>query len=165
MKKKNIFLLLLLVGTLLLDQISKWAITSGLKLHESIPLIPNFFSLTYVQNTGAAWSMLEGKMIFFYIISVIAIIAMILYFRTLKEYQFLSKMGIVLMISGTLGNFIDRLFLNYVRDFLDFIIFNYDFPVFNVADMCLCIGIAMILLDEFMDHYGVGYKWKQKDTK
>lgn len=165
MKKKNLILLLILAGTLLLDQISKYMITSSMDLHDSIKIIPEFFSITYVQNTGAAWSMLEGKMIFFYIITVVALIAMFLYFRTLKEYQFLSKIGMVLMISGTLGNFIDRLLLSYVRDFLDFIIFSYDFPVFNIADMCLCIGIGVILLDEFMDHYGVGYKWKQKDTK
>lgn len=165
MKKKNLILLLILAGTLLLDQVSKYMISESLSLHESIELIPEFFSITYVQNTGAAWSMLEGKMLFFYIITIVAMVMMIMYFRTLKEYQFLSKIGIVLMISGTLGNFIDRLLLNYVRDFLDFIIFSYDFPVFNVADMCLCIGIGVILLDEFMDHYGVGYKWKQKDTK
>lgn len=121
--------------------------------------------ITYVQNTGAAWSILEGKMLFFYLVSIIAVIAMVLYFKSLKENQYLSKIGIVLMISGTLGNFIDRLTLGYVRDFLDFIIFGYDFPIFNIADMCLCFGIGIILLDEFMDHYGVGYKWKQKDIE
>ena len=77
----------------------------------------------------------------------------------------LSKIGVIVMISGTVGNFVDRLFLGYVRDFLDFIIFGYDFPVFNVADMCLCIGIAFVILDEFINDYGVGRIWKKEDLK
>lgn len=165
MKKRNLILLVILVGTLLLDQITKVIAEASLGLYESFTIIPDFFAFTFVKNTGAAWSMLEGKMVFFYIITVVAMIAMVLYFRTLKSHQFLSKIGIVLMISGTLGNFIDRLFLQYVRDFIDFYIFGYDFPIFNVADICLCVGIGIILLDEFMEHYGVGYKWKQKNIE
>ena len=165
MKKRNIILLVILVSTLLIDQITKVIAEASLGLYDSVTIIPNFFSFTFVKNTGAAWSMLEGKMIFFYIITIVALIAMILYFRTLKSHQFLSKVGIVFMVSGTLGNFIDRLFLHYVRDFIDFYILGYDFPIFNVADMCLCIGIGIIIIDEFMEHYGVGYKWKQKHTE
>ncbi len=165
MKKRNIILVIILVSTLLIDQITKVIAAASLGLYESFTIIPDFFAFTYVKNTGAAWSMLEGKMIFFYLITIVALIAMVLYFRTLKKHQYLSKIGLVLMISGTLGNFIDRLFLHYVRDFIDFYIFGYDFPIFNVADMCLVIGIGVVLIDEFMEHYGVGYKWKQKDTE
>lgn len=165
MKKRNLILLVILVGTLFLDQITKMIAEASLGLYESFTIIPDFFAFTFVKNTGAAWSMLEGKMVFFYIITVVAMIAMVLYFRTLKSHQFLSKIGIVLMLSGTLGNFIDRLFLQYVRDFIDFYIFGYDFPIFNVADICLCVGIGIIILDEFMEHYGVGYKWKQKNIE
>ena len=165
MKKRNLILLVILVGTLFLDQITKMIAEASLGLYESFTIIPDFFAFTFVKNTGAAWSMLEGKMVFFYIITVVAMIAMVLYFKTLKSHQFLSKIGIVLMLSGTLGNFIDRLFLQYVRDFIDFYIFGYDFPIFNVADICLCVGIGIIILDEFMEHYGVGYKWKQKNIE
>ncbi len=164
MKKRNVILLIVFLVTLLLDQITKM-LASGLPLSQKRVLIPEFFSITYVQNTGAAWSMLEGKMLFFYFITMIALVLMILYFRSLREDQMLSKIGVIVMISGTVGNFVDRLFLGYVRDFLDFIIFGYDFPVFNVADMCLCIGIAFVILDEFINDYGVGRIWKKEDLK
>ena len=164
MKKRNVILLIVFLVTLLLDQITKM-LASGLPLSQKRVLIPEFFSITYVQNTGAAWIMLEGKMLFFYFITMIALVLMILYFRSLREDQMLSKIGVIVMISGTVGNFVDRLFLGYVRDFLDFIIFGYDFPVFNVADMCLCIGIAFVILDEFINDYGVGRIWKKEDLK
>lgn len=164
MKKRNVILLIVFLVTLLLDQITKM-MASGLPLSQKMVFIPEFFSITYVQNTGAAWSILEGKMLFFYFITMIAFVLMILYFRSLREDQMLSKIGVIVMISGTVGNFIDRLFLGYVRDFLDFIIFGYDFPVFNVADMCLCIGIAFVILDEFINDYGVGRIWKKEDLK
>lgn len=164
MKKRNVILLIVFLVTLLLDQITKM-LASGLPLSQKRVLISEFFSITYVQNTGAAWSMLEGKILFFYFITMIALVLMILYFRSLREDQMLSKIGVIVMISGTVGNFVDRLFLGYVRDFLDFIIFGYDFPVFNVADMCLCIGIAFVILDEFINDYGVGRIWKKEDLK
>lgn len=164
MKKRNVILLIVFLVTLLLDQITKM-MASGLPLSQKMVFIPEFFSITYVQNTGAAWSILEGKMLFFYFITMIALVLMILYFRSLREDQMLSKIGVIVMISGTVGNFVDRLFLGYVRDFLDFIIFGYDFPVFNVADMCLCIGIAFVILDEFINDYGVGRIWKKEDLK
>ena len=164
MKKKNMILILIFVGSILLDQGSKFLIESNMELFDKIPVIPGFFSITYTQNTGAAWSMLEGKMIFFYLITLVAMALLIWYFRTLKEEQFLSKVGIVLMVAGAAGNFIDRLAFQYVRDFLDFIIFGYDFPIFNIADSCLCIGIALVVIEEFLDFYKVGKKWKQNNT-
>lgn len=164
MKKRNLVLLSILIGFLMLDQISKYYISTNLDLYEQIPVIDNFFSITYAQNTGAAWSLLEGKMWFFYVVTCIVLVIMVFYFRTLKEYQFLSKIGVALIVSGALGNFIDRLRLGYVVDFLDFIIFGYDFPVFNIADTCLCIGIAFVILDEFMNEYGVSL-WKNKNIQ
>lgn len=165
MKKRNIFLTVVFIVGIVLDQISKWFVASNMQLHDSIELIPNFFSITYAHNTGAAWSILEGKMLFFYCITIVASILLILYFRSLDENQFLSKIGIIMMLSGTMGNFIDRIFLQYVRDFLDFIIFGYDFPIFNVADSFLCVGVALLILEEFMDYYKVGAKWKQKNIQ
>lgn len=165
MKKKNIILLSIFIGAILLDQVTKFLIAGNMELYDKIPVIPGFFSITYTHNTGAAWSMLEGKMIFFYVITLVAMVLLIWFFKTLKENQYLSKIGIVLMVVGTLGNFIDRLAFQYVRDFLDFIIFGYDFPIFNIADTCLCIGIVFIIIEEFIDYYKVGKKWKQKNIQ
>ena len=119
--KKYILIFLSLVG---LDQLTKFWIQSSVGLYEEIEVIKNFFSITYTQNTGAAWSMLEGKMLFFYVISIVALAAMVYYFRASKPAEGLTRVGLVLMMAGTVGNFIDRLVFQYVRDFLKFIIFG-----------------------------------------
>ena len=165
MKKRNIVLISIFILGIVIDQISKFAVANALDLYESITIIPNFFAITYAQNTGAAWSMMEGQMLFFYIITIVASVLLVLYFKSLEEHQKLSMLGVTLMLSGTMGNFVDRIVFQYVRDFLDFIIFGYDFPIFNIADSLLCVGVALILLDEFMDYYKVGAKWKQKDIQ
>lgn len=151
MKLKYILLLIVL---LIVDQASKFGIHAGMELHESFVVIPGFFDITYLQNTGAAWSMLEGNMIFFYIISVIALVIMIYFFRSVDHTDTLTKYGIVCMMAGTIGNLIDRVLFQYVRDFFDFNIFGYDFPVFNVADMALCFGVFLIFLSVFLESYG-----------
>ena len=165
MKKRNVFLIVIFIIGIVLDQWTKGLVANNMNLFESIEIIPGFFSITYAQNTGAAWSMMEGQMLFFYVITIVAFILLVFYLKNLKEEQFLSKLGVIMMLSGTIGNFMDRVMFQYVRDFLDFIIFGYDFPIFNVADSFLCVGVAIILLEEFMDYYKVGAKWKQKDIQ
>ena len=139
--------LITLFGILVLDQITKMIVQTSMNLKESIEVIKGFFSITYVQNTGAAWSIMEGQMWFFYIITVVALVVMIYIFKDTKETQWWLRLAVVLLIAGTLGNFIDRVVFQYVRDFLDFIIIGYDFPVFNVADIALCVGVGMVALD------------------
>ena len=165
MKKRNVFLIVIFIIGIVLDQWTKGLVANNMNLFESIEIIPGFFSITYAQNTGAAWSMMEGQMLFFYVITIVAFVLLVFYLKNLKEEQFLSKLGVIMMLSGTIGNFMDRVMFQYVRDFLDFIIFGYDFPIFNVADSFLCVGVAIILLEEFMDYYKVGAKWKQKDIQ
>lgn len=165
MKKRNVFLIVIFIIGIVLDQWTKGLVANNMNLFESIEIIPGFFSITYAQNTGAAWSMMEGQMLFFYVITIVACVLLVFYLKNLKEEQFLSKLGVIMMLSGTIGNFMDRVMFQYVRDFLDFIIFGYDFPIFNVADSFLCVGVAIILLEEFMDYYKVGAKWKQKDIQ
>lgn len=148
--------ILVLIAILAIDQISKLAITMNMDLNQSMKLIPDFFNITYLQNTGAAWSMFEGRMVFFYIITIVALIVMVYFYRSSEAQDGLTKLGIVCMIAGTLGNFIDRLIFQYVRDFLDFNIFGYDFPVFNVADVALCIGVGLVFLSVLLESYG-GY--------
>ena len=139
-----------LFGILALDQITKFMVETTMNLKDSIEIIKGFFSITYVQNTGAAWSIMEGQMWFFYIITVVALLVMIYIFKDTKPNQWWLRMAVVLLIAGTLGNFIDRVAFQYVRDFLDFIIFGYDFPVFNVADISLCVGVGMVALDTLL---------------
>lgn len=157
MKKINVVLIFVFIFGLLLDQSSKYVIESNMELFESISVIPNFFSITYVHNTGAAFSMLEGKIIFFYIVTIVALIILVMFYRSLKEYQWMQKIGVMMMMSGTIGNLIDRIQFQYVRDFLDFIIFGYDFAIFNVADSFLVVGIIIVIVDELMEEFGVKY--------
>ncbi len=145
------------IVVLLIDQITKIAAEATLS-SGAISVIPGFFRLTYAENTGAAWSMLEGKMWFFYIITIIALIIMVMFYRNQKEADELVKVSLVLMMAGTIGNFIDRLCFQHVRDFLDFIIFGYDFPIFNVADMALCIGVFLIIVDVLLENSGFRLK-------
>ncbi|MEE0830845.1 MAG: signal peptidase II [Longicatena sp.] len=144
---------ILLLGTFAIDQITKYIIDATMQLGQSIPVIKNFFSITAVHNTGAAWSMFEGQMVLFAIVSIIALGIMIAYFASTKQEEFITRSGLILMISGTLGNFYDRMMFQYVRDFLDFNIFGYDFPVFNVADICLCVGAGLIILTFVIEQY------------
>ena len=151
MKAKHI---LMMAAVLLLDQLSKWGVQTSMQIDESFDVIPGFFRITYLHNTVAAWSMLEGKMVFFYLISIVFLIGMLYFYRTTDHRDRLTRIGVVLMMAGTLGNFIDRLIFQYVRDFLDFIIFGYDFPVFNVADISLCVGVGLIVLSMVLETYG-----------
>lgn len=151
MKLKHV---MILAAVLIVDQLSKFGIQASMSLGDSIPLIPGFFKITYLHNTGAAWSMLEGKMLFFYLISIAFLIGMAIFYKSTPSNDVLTRVGVVMMMAGTLGNFIDRLVFHYVRDFLDFIILGYDFPVFNVADMSLCIGVGLILLSIILENYG-----------
>ena len=95
---------------------------------------------------------------FFYIITIIALIIMVMFYRNQKEADELVKVSLIMMMAGTIGNFIDRLCFQHVRDFLDFIIFGYDFPIFNVADMALCIGVFLIIVDVLLENSGFRLK-------
>lgn len=136
---------------LLVDQMSKFILEAFLNLGDSVTIIPGFFSITYVRNTGAAFSILEGKMIFFYIITIVAVIAMTYYLIKTPKERLWQRLSLILMISGALGNFIDRMAFQYVRDFLDFTIFGYDFAIFNLADTFLVIGVLLLLVDTYLE--------------
>ena len=85
----------------------KILINATMALGESIEIIPNFFRLTNVHNTGAAWSIFEGKMIFFYLITIVFLIAMVYFYRTSEDADTFTKLGMILMMAGAVGNFID----------------------------------------------------------
>lgn len=141
-KKLTIYTIILI----LIDQIIKIVVNSSLKLYESITIIKNIFNITYVQNKGAAWSILAGNR--FLLIS-IAIIALFLIFIFFIKDNKLSKLEIIfysLLISGIVGNLIDRIIYGYVIDYLDFNIFGYGFPIFNFADICIVVSVILIII-------------------
>lgn len=132
---------------LLLDQISKLFIVNNLMLNESHSVINNFFNITLVYNDGAAWSILSGNRLLLIFISLIALVVIYSLFIKNKE---LGKFEIIiygLLIGGIIGNLIDRVLYGYVIDFLDFKIFNYNYPVFNIADCCIVISAILLIVD------------------
>lgn len=133
------------------DQFSKFLIVKNIAENESITLIKNFFNITYVKNYGAGFSILQNQRIFLIIVGFVAIciVAYLLYKSNHKET--LNRAAYLLIIGGTIGNLIDRLRFGYVVDFLDFYIFGYDFPVFNIADSFLTIGCFMIIISVILD--------------
>lgn len=131
----------------LLDQASKRLILHTIPFQESIPVIPGFFNLTHVYNTGAAFGMLHDSNLFFIIVSVIAFIVLVLMKRHFAGG--LMQWGWILLLSGILGNVTDRIKYGHVVDFLDFQLGGYHWPSFNIADSCICIAAGLFLLSSF----------------
>lgn len=140
-----IFLSLLIIA---LDQLSKVLITSSFPLYDEKVIIPRILSFTYVENKGAAFGMLSGARAFFIVFTILVLIGAVYYIIKMKPRSVLEKTALSFIAGGAIGNFIDRLFLGYVRDFImtTFI----DFPVFNVADCFVCIGAGLYILYAFI---------------
>ncbi|MDD6229941.1 MAG: signal peptidase II [Lactimicrobium massiliense] len=137
---------IIVVIVLVLDQLTKFMVQNSAVLQtQSIPVIPKFFYLTYVKNTGAAWSVFADKTQLLALVSAVAVGVMLWYVITRKPKKWIL-FALALMIGGAAGNMIDRIWLGYVRDFFDFYPFGYNFPVFNVADIALTIGVIMLIL-------------------
>ena len=147
MKARNYLTIILLV---VIDQLTKIYIDSVMTLHQSIKVIDGFFHITCTRNTGAAWSMLEGQK-YFFIIAALAAVAVIAVYLHKNKVSLWEKTGLILIVSGALGNVIDRLRLGEVIDFLDFYIFGYDFPVFNFADCCITVGSIIVVLTVLLE--------------
>jgi len=136
---------------IILDQWTKWLIVARMELRESIPIIEGFFSITSHRNSGAAWGILQDQMIFFYIVTVIVVIGIIYMLHKQGKDSPLFAVSLSFIFGGAIGNFIDRLFRQEVVDFLDFTIFTYDFPIFNVADSALTVGVILAIIFVFLD--------------
>lgn len=132
----------------LIDQGIKYITVTGLKPVGSIEIVEGFFSLTYVENRGAAFGMLEGgRWLFIILTVVVCILCCVYYVKLLNENRlFIVRCGIVSVVGGAIGNLIDRLFRNYVVDMFDFNIFGYNYPVFNFADICVCVGAFLLVV-------------------
>lgn len=143
-----IIIIIISIILLCIDQISKLLVVNLLTKTDSITIIKNFFYLTYINNDGAAFSILVGKRIFLILIAVLVIVMLIRYIKKNNIQNKLELVSISLIIGGSLGNLMDRVIRGYVIDFLDFKIFNYNFPIFNLADTFIVIGVILLLLKE-----------------
>lgn len=136
---------------LILDQLSKWLVATQMQVGDSVELIPNFLYITSTRNTGAAWSILEGKMWFFYLVTVVVLVIVVYYMQKYGRHKPFLGVALGFVIGGTLGNFVDRLFHGSVVDFIHVYLGSYSYPVFNLADSSLVIGAILILLYTLFD--------------
>lgn len=131
----------IIIGTILLDQVSKWIVLRHLKEIGQKPVIEGFFHLRYLENRGAAFGILQDQRTFFIVMTVLIVGGIFLFFIKTPQLNPLLMLSLSLIAGGAIGNFIDRLFLGYVVDFLDFQIW----PVFNIADMAIVGGQALLI--------------------
>ena len=154
MKTKYLILALTAPVILVADQLTKLYIDRTMKLYQSIPVIDGLFSITYLRNKGAAFSFLSDaswRLPFFLLATVIAVIAIATAFCKLKDEQRFAALSLSLILSGAIGNLIDRIRMGEVIDFLDVYWRSHHWPAFNVADSAICVGVAMLALDLFLE--------------
>lgn len=142
---------LIAAAVLALDQLTKYIVESGMRLHESIPVVGGLFSITYVRNPGAAFGFLAEshpmfRTVFFIGITVAAIVLIFYYIRKYASDDVLPTVSLALIMGGAVGNLIDRVRFGEVIDFLDFYIGPHHWPAFNVADSAISIGAVLLLV-------------------
>jgi len=147
---------------IILDQVSKLAVAGSMQLYESIELMP-FFKLTYVHNTGAAFSFLSEaggwQRWFFACLALVISTVIAVWLTRLKQHETLLAVALALILGGAIGNLIDRLAYGYVIDFLDVYYGTWHWPAFNIADSAITLGVALMLAESF----GLG-RSQQPDT-
>jgi signal peptidase II len=150
LKKKYLILSVTVAAVVLLDFITKAYIDSNMSLYESVVVIGGFLNITYVRNPGAAFSFLASaspgfRSVFFLAVTVLAIILVLYYIAKSKTDESLMILALSLILSGALGNFIDRVRLGEVIDFIDVYLAAYHWPAFNVADSAITVGAFIML--------------------
>lgn len=157
MKRKLQWLLAISGLMIALDQVTKVYVHTTFTLGESIPVIKNFFNITYVRNFGAAFGFLAEshptfREIFFLSMPPIALLVILKLLKDTKDEDQLQIISLSLIFGGAIGNYIDRIRFRYVIDFLDFHINNrYSWPAFNIADSAIVIGVGILLLIMFLE--------------
>jgi len=150
--KKALYFFITIVLVMILDQWTKLLVLSHFEYGESVLMIKEFFSLTYVRNTGAAFGFLASanaafRVPFFLAVPIVAMVILGFLYRDLPKSARWRALALGLVTGGAIGNLIDRVRLGFVVDFLDFHFKNvYYFPAFNVADSAICVGVAILLL-------------------
>lgn len=143
-KKEDIYKITILV--LLLDQFIKYMVNKFMELNTSINIIPNFFSIFYVKNKGAAFSILEDNTILIVIISVIFIVILDYYIKKEKNFTKLSVISLGMIMGGIFGNLMDRIIYHSVIDYLSI----GNFPIFNLADIGITVGVGLLIISELL---------------
>ena len=148
-------MIFLIISVLFLaaDLITKYFVATNMTVGATILLFKNIFHLTYVQNTGAAFSILAGQRLLLILLPALVIIFIAIYVLIKKPKNRLLMLSLSMIVSGGLGNLIDRIIFGYVIDFFDFVIFGYDYPIFNIADSFILIGVVLLVI----------YTWRGKD--
>ena len=144
--KKYSKLTLISIIILIIDILSKVLIKHFILLGSRITIIPNILYITYVRNTGAAFSILRNNT-FILIMLTIVIIGFLFFYLKDKEIRKLENIGYGLILGGAIGNLLNRIIYGYVIDFIDIYIFKYDYPVFNIADIAIVVGVLLLIID------------------
>ena len=135
----------------LADQISKTIVVKTMSLYESIPVIQNFFHFTYITNDGMAFGInFPFGYYIFTSVSILLTLFLFWYLWSVRTHSIVIRLGISFIIAGAIGNLIDRIFLGAVIDFLDFMIGNFHWYVFNLADSYVTVGMALVLIDSII---------------
>jgi len=151
MIRRYVVLGVVVLTIIVVDQMTKAYIDGSMYLHESISIIPGYFSLTYIRNPGAAFGILGTmspglRLVFFFLTSVLAMALLITIFLRLDSHDWWGQITIASIFGGAIGNFIDRLQYGEVIDFLDFYINGYHWPAFNIADSAISVGVVSLLV-------------------
>lgn len=136
---------------IMVDLILKFIVSSKLVENDIIKVIPNFFSIYYLKNTGAAFSILQDSTAFLVILSALILLVLNNYIDKEKDLNKISEISLGMVIGGIFGNMIDRIINHSVTDFISFRIFNYNFPVFNIADIGITVGVFLLLISVLKD--------------
>ena len=137
----------------LIDLFSKYIVSKYILVNEGIVIIDNFFNITHVNNTGVAFSLFDNNKYLILAVSLIVIIAIIYYLYKNRPKSKIEKVSYSLILGGAIGNFINRCLCGYVTDFIDIKIFGYDYPIFNLADSFIVIGVILLVV----------YTWRYGD--
>ena len=154
MKNKYLFLVSVAIPLIVLDQATKLIIVRTMELHTTIPVIRNFFDIVHARNQGAAFGILRDSSIrlpFLISVSLLAVLVIVALFRKLRPEQKLSAWGLSLVLSGAIGNLIDRIRFGEVVDFLSVHWHEHYWPAFNVADSAICIGVGLLVIDMVLE--------------
>ena len=149
-KSKRIIYIITII-TLIIDQVVKLLVKTNMNLHQEINIIPNFFSLYYIENKGAAFSIFNDQTTFLIITTTIFLIIMSHYIKTEKKFTKLSIISLGILLGGMFGNLIDRIIYSGVIDYLSFKIINYSFPIFNIADIGITVGTFLLVINYFIE--------------